>query len=167
MEAAKVLQIQVLNENRKPVPDHYEDYKDLITSDEVNLERELDLVNHDSETSVGEFSPQFYNEQQEQPRYLETQKSYFDRNNDGKYSCDECDFQTKNVSNLRIHKTGKHDGIKFECDQCDRQFSTKTNLQTHKYSKHEGKRYSCEQCKFESSHPASLSQHKAKMHKYL
>ena len=54
----------------------------------------------------------------------------------GRYSCDECNYQTVNATNLKRHKVGKHAGIKFPCVECDGQFSSRDNLKRHCQSKH-------------------------------
>ena len=95
------------------------------------------------------------------------QTQYFERKYDGSYMCNECDYRTTHLSNLKAHKIGKHDGVKFRCDKCPQEFSSKSNLQSHIHSKHEGKKYTCEQCVKEFSYSTSLSQHKAKYHRYL
>ena len=63
----------------------------------------------------------------------------FEKNEDGSYSCNECEYKTKSPGSLKRHKLGKHQGAKFECDLCKCEYSQKSSLQTHKKSKHEGK----------------------------
>ena len=166
MEAAEVLEIQGLNENEKPIPKTTDDTNQFTTfRTETNHEPDPDSYALVNEPFVEEFSPQLYDAQEEEEKYFETRVTNLNRNADGKFSCDRCEYRTKNSAHLRAHKIGKHEGIKFKCDQCDRQFSSKTNLQAHQHSKHEGKIYSCKECSFESSASASLSQHKAKLHR--
>ena len=61
-----------------------------------------------------------------------------ERNADGKFSCDECDYNTNKTWNLEVHKSAKHEGRKFRCDQCHQVFSQKSNLNRHAKLKHEG-----------------------------
>ena len=90
---------------------------------------------------------------------------HFEKNENGSYSCDECEYKTTKAYDLKRHLLSKHEGVKFKCDQCPREFSTKTNLQAHVHSKHEGKKYSCKHCSLEFTHTTALSYHKTKYHK--
>jgi len=61
-------------------------------------------------------------------------------------------------------KMGLNDSSRFSCDQCDRDYSTKSNLQSHVHSKHEGRRYYCDECDYDAGATAKLSQHKSRFH---
>ena len=104
MEAAKVLQVQGLNENDEPVPDFNDKEKEMKPYSNQEANFELDHVDYELENqasvAVEEESSQVYFQQQD--KYLETKKNYFDKNDDGKYSCDRCDYQTKYSNNLRM-----------------------------------------------------------------
>ena len=54
-----------------------------------------------------------------------------------KYTCDQCDYQATQQSNLTVHIQSKHEGIKYVCDQCDQQFTQKNTLRIHIKKKHD------------------------------
>ena len=41
------------------------------------------------------------------------------KNEAGKYACDECNYQASDKSNLNKHKIGIHLKVKYNCDSCD------------------------------------------------
>jgi len=183
MEAASALNIQGLQANIKsPESETREethgeidpslDLDSVQTDEKAHLQKILDtmkdtldaeVVNTENVTGshTSELSPITVDAPQD------NQKTKYVPKDDGRYACENCDYQTKYLYHLKRHNTGKHSGVKFACDQCDLQFSFRTNLHTHRQSKHEGKRYNCGQCDFENGNPSNLSIHKAKMHKYI
>merc|ERR1739838_501860 len=40
-------------------------------------------------------------------------------NNDGRYSCDECEKSFSDRSSMAKHKKSKHEGVKYPCTECD------------------------------------------------
>jgi hypothetical protein len=101
----------------------------MIPSHKTNSEvfTEIPLEN---ETYMEEFTPSYNDEDQKQ----DSLGSTFPKNANGNYFCDQCEFQSNNMSNLIVHNNEKHYGITFDCDQFSLQFSTNGNLQTRKYS---------------------------------
>jgi hypothetical protein len=174
MEAAQVLQIQGLHENKTSVPNYSElnlnrtsmeifnSYGNGLSPVNDDGQFQVSLLDHEKEDQA--LLPQFYGEEM-MPNA--NQKVDITMKDEAKYPCDKCEYRSKYLHNLKTHKNSKHEGIRLECDQCEGQFSTKTNLLTHKHSKHEGRKYSCGECNFVSTYPSNFSQHKAKVHKYL
>ena len=169
MAAAKVLQIEGLNENEEPVPESNVETKQVIAGKaETNFESANGNYEVVAETFVEELPSRYYDLQDEEEKYFPVpQVPNIYRNTDGKYSCDKCEYQAKQSGHLKAHIMGKHEGIKFKCEECDLQFSSKRNLQRHQHLKHEGKIYRCKECSFESGSSAALSMHKAKFHQQL
>ena len=113
-------------------------------------------------------------------------------NDDGKYSCDQCDKKYAQKGILGRHRQITHEKVRYECDQCEASFTqqvhldrhTKTvhdgvryecdqyatistthgHLNTHKKSVHDGVRYECEQCETTYAHPSGLLRHKKLNH---
>ena len=52
-------------------------------------------------------------------------------------SCDQCDYQATQQSNLTRHIQTKHEGIKYACDQCDFLATQQVHLRTHLKKKHQ------------------------------
>ena len=161
MKAAADLEVEGLKEYKS----HEESHEDVVNYEELNT-NEDSYYQH--ETKHKQFDLAVYENTNDSSNVLPNFRTgHLERNENGSYSCDECEYKTVNTDHLKRHILGKHEGVKFKCDQCPREFTTKTNLQTHVHSKHEGKKYSCEQCSIEFTHPSSLSKHKTKYHKYL
>ena len=76
-----------------------------------------------------------------------------------KYSCNQCDHQATNRSNLIKHIQAKHEGVRYACNQCKHQFSTQPSLIRHIQSIHEGIKYSCNQCEYQATTQSSLTTH--------
>jgi len=170
MEAATTLQVQGLlpkpnkDEGYKDfnhkLPNHAPLYPGLVDQTKAVVDTGNFDLNIMEETVQQELQPIFY-----QPPEHQLKLQHFDKFQDDNFRCDKCEYSTKYLNNLKIHKTSVHEGIRFECDVCSRTFTTKSNLQTHQYSKHEGRRYACDLCNFEADHSTRLSQHKAKSHR--
>ena len=85
-------------------------------------------------------------------------------NEDKKFKCDECDYESKVRCKVNIHKRSKHEGITYDCQQCDYKATLNYNLVKHTKIKHEGLRYSCDQCDYIVKENRFLSRHKATQH---
>lgn len=83
---------------------------------------------------------------------------------DKKYDCDQCDFQTLIKSSLRMHIEAIHRGVRYKCDQCDFQAAQKGRLKQHRQSKHEGVQYSCDECNYKASRKDILKAHIESVH---
>ena len=79
-----------------------------------------------------------------EPKAKKRKKSEILRNN-GKYSCQECDYESKHLGDFRKHVEGKHEGIRSACDQCDYKATQPGNLQRYVNSLHRGTFYHCGQ----------------------
>jgi hypothetical protein len=52
------------------------------------------------------------------------------------FSCEQCDYKSKQIANVTAHKNARHEGIKFPCDQCEYRSSFSNNLKRHKRNHH-------------------------------
>ena len=83
---------------------------------------------------------------------------------DGKYQCQECDYETRWSHALRTHVESKHEGVRYPCDQCDYKATQESNLKKHKKYKHEGVQYPCDQCDYKATQEIHLKRHKEYKH---
>ena len=51
--------------------------------------------------------------------------------NGAKFMCNQCNYKSKQASNLNHHKKIVHDGIKYKCEHCDYKYSSKAGLILH------------------------------------
>ena len=177
MKAAADLQIEGLQEkkNVEDIQDSIANYQDTMANQTLSdklLDSNHDVQYLDSNIDEPNNKIQYFDVALDQETdYSSTMPDFkignFEKNEDGSYSCDKCEYKNIRPSHLKKHILGKHLGVKFKCDLCEREFSSKSNLLIHIQSKHEGKKYRCEECNVEFIHPAMLSQHRAKYHKYL
>ena len=58
------------------------------------------------------------------------------KSHENAYHCEQCDYKSEDVSNMRRHKKARHEGIKFPCDQCEYKSSYSHDLTKHKRNKH-------------------------------
>ena len=54
----------------------------------------------------------------------------------GKFPCDQCDYQAKQMGDVRKHILAKHEGKKFECKECKKSFCFKHDLRKHERKFH-------------------------------
>ena len=50
------------------------------------------------------------------------------RTKNGKYQCQQCDYEASNSGHLRTHVESKHEGVRYPCDQCDYKATTEQSL---------------------------------------
>ena len=81
------------------------------------------------------------------------------------HPCDQCDYKSTNLSQLKVHVDSIHEGIRHDCNQCNHKAKTKGGLIIHLNSKHKGVSYPCDLCDFKSTVKKSLDRHKASIHK--
>lgn len=86
------------------------------------------------------------------------------RNENGKYPCDQCDYEATVMGSLKSHVLAKHTSIRFDCDQCDYRATQRGSLKRHKASIHEGVKYFCDQCDYVALTAFTLKSHKESKH---
>ena len=83
----------------------------------------------------------------------------------GKFPCDECEYQATRISNLRTHKAGKHTGVKFPCNECGKVFRYQSTLIKHtKAGNHGEKIFPCTECGNKFPHPKGVRRHEKQVH---
>ena len=80
-------------------------------------------------------------------------------NDDGKFSCQDCDYKTNQSSHLKQHVEGIHEGVCYKCEQCDYKGTTRSDLKRHVENRHNGIFYSCDQCSHKARTKSNLKVH--------
>ena len=70
--------------------------------------------------------------------------------------CDQCDFQSMDLTSLTKHIKYKHQGVLFSCDQCDYKTRYKGTLESHTKSKHQNKY--CDYCEYQTRYKCRAEQ---------
>ena len=84
------------------------------------------------------------------------------RNSDGKFPCNQCDYEVMNRNSLIVHIKAVHERLKMSCDQCDFQTGYKLHLSDHIRTVHEGRLFECKECNFTAKNRSCLSMHTTK-----
>ena len=50
------------------------------------------------------------------------------RNNEGKYPCQQCDYEGTKSSNLKRHVEAIHEGVRYPCNQCSYKATTTSRV---------------------------------------
>ena len=88
-----------------------------------------------------------------------------EKHNGIKYTCNECDYESEVLDELRNHQNGnKHQGMKYKCHSCKYRATLQSNLKIHFQAMHEGKTYKCDVCDFRASTPRTVGWHKKVKH---
>ena len=90
---------------------------------------------------------------------------YMHKNTEGKFQCNQCDYEQVKKYDLIIHIKAVHERIKVFCELCDFQTGYKRALKDHVRITHEGRLFQCKECNFTSRNRSSLSLHTTK-HKF-
>ena len=87
-----------------------------------------------------------------------------ERNDKNTLSCDQCEFKTRDRSNLGIHKRSVHQGINYKCEKCDFVAVRPNHLKLHDENVHLGIRYKCDYCDYKATTPGNLKIHRDNQH---
>ena len=61
-----------------------------------------------------------------EPQTKKRKRSDISRNEEGKYQCQQCDYETRHkISHLRKHVESFHEGVRYPCNKCDFKATTK------------------------------------------
>jgi DNA-directed RNA polymerase subunit RPC12/RpoP len=91
-------------------------------------------------------------------------KQKLKRQPNGKFSCDQCEYQSVTRNGIKRHKDGVHLGLKYKCSECSIEYSTEKQVKAHVISVHNGEFYNCHICEKKFEQPAVLSQHIKRLH---
>ena len=144
LTAAKELKVRGLHENlssqsstkqpqtnvyqtETPIPEKQARFVNVKTELDGRSGNELVLVKNDSDISA--------DETYKQVALLQTDWQVVDN----KHKCEECDYSTKNVHDLRRHKLMKHEGYRpQQCDKCDYRAYQTSDIRKHILRRHAG-----------------------------
>ena len=84
----------------------------------------------------------------------------------GSFCCDECDFKSSFINQVKIHKTVAHSGIMYDCtvEGCEYKTARKNSLRLHNENLHLKMKYPCEVCGHFATTISNLVQHKRSKH---
>ena len=105
------------SKSTKPCIKDYMNYALKDTLDEDTLE-----IKSKNEFEYNEVTPSISTNNEDLPGI---------KNVDGKYPCDECDYQADAPAFLKRHKQAKHEGVILDCLFCDQSFSFRSSLIRH------------------------------------
>ena len=74
------------------------------------------------------------------------------------FTCEVCNFESKDRNNIEQHKKDKHEK-KFSCHKCEFTALKLEDLKTHKFTEHPQVMHHCQYCDFESVHENQLKKH--------
>ena len=77
---------------------------------------------------------------------LAIEKCQMKRQANGKFPCDQCDYQSVYRSGVTRHQKAIHLGIKHSCDECPKEYGSLSDLRLHRNNAHEGVSYPCNLC---------------------
>ena len=89
------------------------------------------------------------------------------KDNFGYYSCNQCEYKSKNPSGLKRHFIS-HEKVKFTCmwDGCDQKYTRTDNMKKHMKTCHgiQGDDFGCDKCAMKFSFPEALKAHIVESH---
>ena len=63
-----------------------------------------------------------------EPQVKKRKRSDISRNNEGKYQCQHCDYETSKTSSIKTHVEAIHEGVRYPCNQCSYKATGSGNL---------------------------------------
>ena len=125
--------------------------------------KEIKIEDKDSEITIKEET--FYSHMNETSVDPNLSKlGSFEKQENGKYKCDSCDYTAEQKKHVFVHKISKHIKLKFECDVCESTFTDPRSLKMHKTKAHVDVRYECDLCERTTSTAYHLASHKRRKH---
>ena len=76
------------------------------------------------------------------------------------YSCDLCEYSSKCLRGLKLHKETSHENTKYTCIICNHEFKSKYGLKSHSKRKHGLKTFKCDRCEFKGDTFKQLIKHR-------
>ena len=74
--------------------------------------------------------------------------------------CNDCDFTTRCMQDLKKHQDAIYKGVKHICNMCGKQFTDKIFVAVHKKSIHMFQKFDCDFCGYKATTQGSLTIHK-------
>ena len=99
--------------------------------------------------------------------FLKIDKQKLERQENGKFACNRCEFQSVRRSDVKRHRDSVHLCVKYKCNECTMEYTSKAQVNAHVDSAHRGQVNQCEQCNKIFSHPNSLRFHVRQSHEGL
>lgn len=102
----------------------------------------------------------------------------FRHNQEEKFVCSFCSFETSNIAHIEAHKKAKHTDkhanfgntktkrkeLSYECKLCGKKFNHRHTRRLHMNAKHGDSFYSCAECSFKATQKGSLNRHTEQVH---
>jgi len=77
---------------------------------------------------------------------LAIEKCQMKRQANGKFPCDQCDYQSVYRAGVTRHQKAIHLGIKHSCDECPKEYGSLSDLKMHRINVHLGVSNPCDLC---------------------
>ena len=87
------------------------------------------------------------------------------RQSNGKFSCDQCEYEAVRRNDIKRHKESVHLGLKYKCNECTIEYCSEYQVKAHINSVHNGILYECNLCEKKFTQPGNLNVHKTRVHK--
>ena len=84
--------------------------------------------------------------------------------NNVNHSCNQCNYQTRNKSNLKKHIRKGHKNCNYPCDQCNYQTDKNSNLRRHIRKVHNSAISACNRCNYQTHDKSNLNRHIRAIH---
>ena len=81
------------------------------------------------------------------------------KKDNGKYACDQCEYESVFRRAIKRHQDAIHIGIKHACNECPKEYTDVYDLKNHKKSVHQGLYFQCDQCNKTFSRQKLLLRH--------
>ena len=89
------------------------------------------------------------------------------RQSNGKFSCDQCKFESVRRGEIKRHRDSVHLDVKYKCSECTIEYASKWQVKAHITSVHNGESYNCKLCEKKFIQPGTLNLHIRRDHKGL
>lgn len=119
---------------------------------------------------VDNFTPEYSLPMEDVLNYLEIKKEDIEEDNEDEneykpnletsYSCDLCEYSSKSLRGLNLHKGTSHEYTKYTCHICNHGFKSKYGLHAHSKHKHGLKTFKCDRCELKVDTLKQLIKHK-------
>ena len=129
--------------------------------------REIKINTDKNKAQEAAKTEKYGNENMPVAQFIRSMRLENENRKSSEYSCNHCDYKTKEKVRLKIHNETVHEKTGYSCNQCEYKTNEKGRLKIHKESVHEKIDYSCNQCDYMSKEEDHLKSHINSIHENM
>ena len=139
-------------------------HSDELDNAPINEEQRLKGETDDSQLVENSYQSKKLDKLSEDQTNITRVTGVVDGKKKSKYLCNQCDYESTQTTNVKVHIETKHEKRKYGCSECEKECNSVASLLYHKKTKHDGFRITCTFCDHKFTTPQGLKVHMTNIH---